>query len=441
MARLYKDFLHFIESNQLIQPDDKILVAVSGGVDSMVLLDLFLQADWQFGVAHCNFNLRGEESDKDEGLVVDFCRTNNIHFDVKSFDTKSYAAENNQSIQMAARDLRYQWFRELMDKYGYSKLATAHHSDDNLETILFNLTKGTGVMGLAGIPLKEKRIIRPLLFATREDILQYATEKVQWREDSSNEDSRYVRSRIRKEIIPVLEEINPSLKKNFGKTAERIREAKEIVREYAKEKLSAILFHDGEYLKIDKDKLTEAAAPTLLLYECLKGYGFNYDSCRAIVDQLTSTGAIFSTTTHTLNIDREMLLIKRNYSTEMGELQLDEKTRGFVLDGRPYSVRREERSVVEIVHNSGLAFLDLKLLQFPLRLRRWQEGDRFQPFGMQGTKKVSDFLIDEKVPLLEKEKVMVLESDGEIVWLVDHRIAQNFAISDTTSEVLIISPD
>ena len=437
---LLPEFESFITENDLLKDEDHVLIAVSGGVDSMVLLDLFQRSGRSFGVAHCNFQLRGAESDEDERMVSDYCKSRDIHFDVKSFFTEEHASETGQSIQMAARQLRYDWFRQVMDANNYSKLATAHHSDDNLETILFNITKGTGYSGVAGIPVKEKRRIRPLLFASRSQVMRYAAEnKIVWREDQSNTDTKYARSRIRREVIPVLEQINPSLRSGFHKTGVRFRESKEIIRSYLKNQLSEILSHDGDTLKVEKHKLLDTVGATTLLYEITNGYGFNYESCKQIIASSDSIGAIFQSDTHMLNVDRDFLLIKRSSSPDTTKVEILPETKGFHLNGKVYSIEKLNHKT-SFSSESSEAYLDYNKLSFPLSVRRWEPGDKFVPLGMEGSKKVSDFLVDQKVPLIDKDNVTVLISKGEIVWLVGYRIDDRFKIDDSSGEILKISP-
>lgn len=436
------DFNTFIDNNHLLKNEDRVLLAVSGGVDSMAMAAMFLQSDRSFGVAHCNFQLRNNESDLDEALVASWCEENGVHFHSKRFATQEYASEHGISLQMAARNLRYDWFRTVMDLEDYSKLATAHHSDDNLETVLFNLTRGTGFAGIAGIPVKAKRIIRPLLFATREEIVKYAKEaNVLWREDQSNLDQKYSRSVIRAEVVPELEKINPSIRHSFKNTSRRLSEMKELVMLQIKKELAEMVSHENGTLRINKEQLIKSRGASTVLYEIIKGYGYNYETCLQILSSLDNIGAIFKSASHVLNVDRKELLLTLNDVQESNELFIDSNTRSFYLSGVRYLMEVVSVDDSLSINDPDSAVIDFEQVSFPLRFRRWEKGDRFTPIGMQGSKKVSDLLIDLKVPNILKSSVYVLCSGTDIVWVCRYRLSENFKVTPATKKVIKIYPE
>jgi len=341
---------------------------------------------------------------------------------------------------MAARELRYQFFNDLIKEKDYQYIATAHHLNDNLETVLLNLVRGTGMDGLTGIPIKHQNIIRPLLFATREMILEYASfHRLSWREDSSNISDLYHRNLLRNQVMPLLKKINPGLERNFQNTVERLMGSSKLMKasldQFEKE---AIRIHNNQ-IYIDKKKLSVQPSPVLVLWELIKGSGFNFIQCREIIQPDHQAGKVFYSQTHQLTIDREDYII--SFLNEIPEGDV------FIESDIDQVQRGKQRLRLEVVNetnfsidkNPAIAQLDWDKISFPLVWRSWRAGDRFVPLGMNYTKKLSDFLIDVKVPLPDKEKVTVLESAGEIVWVVGHRVSERFKISDQTLNVLCAS--
>jgi tRNA(Ile)-lysidine synthase len=430
----------FIEKRMLCGKEDRILVTVSGGIDSVVLLDLLVRAGFDTGVAHCNFQLRGEESDGDARFTESLAEKYGLDFYKKKFRTRQVALEEGISIQMAARNLRYQWFEETRKRHGYNAIATAHNQDDVLETFFINLSRGTGIRGLTGIPAKAGHVIRPLLFASRASIREYAADhELTFREDSSNASDKYLRNRVRHRILPMLEEQNPSFRQSLIDTMAKLSETEGIFsREMNKLKESMVIIN-GDRVSIPIRELEKLDAKNTILYEILSDYNFGpsviEDICQSLLAQ---PGKQFFSPTHRLVRDREELILTpltedepRRYYLELEEGQIfDPIDLEWVIIDNTENFR--------IPKDPNTACLDLDLLRFPLILRRWQKGDYFQPLGMQGMKKLSDFLIDEKVSRPDKEKVWLLASGQKILWVIGYRIDERFRITERTWQVLML---
>jgi tRNA(Ile)-lysidine synthase len=418
---MLKQFLEFIRKHKLFTAEERILLAVSGGLDSMVMILLFIEAKFNIAVAHANFKLRGEESDGDEAFVRSFCEARGIPFFTKAFDTNNYAAEKKISIQMAARELRYVWFRQLVKLHGFTKIATAHHQDDQAETIFLNMVKGEGLNGLTGMPINKRNVVRPLMFATKENLEHYARNThIKWREDSTNKEDNYHRNFIRHQIFPRIHKINPGLNESLLRTSEKAK-GEMLILKYGLEMLKTEYFtvSDDGLIKIKKalfDKFPEPAAAWRLLDE----FGFTLDEAEDLLSILhQQSGKSFLSTTHKLVIDRDEIVIQ-----SLLQATPEEDVR---ITGEGKFKRGNQEIECKIASgpftsNPNEAWLDHRKLKFPLTWRTWRDGDRFIPLGMTGFKKVSDFLIDEKVSIPEKENVTVIESAGEIVWVVGMRI-------------------
>jgi tRNA(Ile)-lysidine synthase len=432
-------FVDFIRKNNLLTEKDKILLGVSGGIDSMVMLHLFHKSGFEVSVAHCNFTLRNEESDGDEKLVNHVCELNGIKLYKNRFETEHFAISNKLSIQVAARNLRYDWFNRICNEFGYTKLAIAHNRDDVAETVLINLTRGTGLKGLTGIKAKNDNTIRPLLFAGRDEITRYAIqENIQYREDSSNSSVKYARNRIRHNVIPELENLNPSAKESIVTTARHVQEAWELVASYINTMKSKLVKIDNGKQFFSIQDLKEEPHAKFFLIEELMVFGFTPDAIEHIYDSLKGQpGKVFYSPTHQLLRDRDFLILAER--KELDSLILDIEAGSELID---YPIKLRFKVIdndesIKVVHDSNLATLDFEKLSFPMRLRPWLPGDKFMPFGMDNFKKVSDFLVDQKVSLFEKNNVYVLESGGDIVWVVGKRIDNRFKISDKTSKIWI----
>ncbi|AWV98554.1 tRNA lysidine(34) synthetase TilS [Arcticibacterium luteifluviistationis] len=435
-------FLTYLKTTIKISEFDGLLLAVSGGVDSMCMLRLFEGTKYKVVVAHCNFSLRGEHSDGDEELIKAYCSQRGIKFETIKFDTLGYAAEQKISMEMAARDLRYTWFEGLLKKHKLQWIATAHHAQDSLETALLNLTRGTGLSGLKGILPKTDRVIRPLLFAKKDDIKAFAEQEgIPWREDSSNASDKYNRNHVRHHVIPLLEKLNPKVVENFHHTSSRVTNALDYIK-------NELLVFKRDYLKTTEDSISIASdvffdeSKATLVEFWLEELGFNYDTTISVLASKESlSGSQFFSASHRLLIDRETVIVTLiSQKTEMLDIEIpnDSEDVECIFGNLKFKVFSDLPSKEELIKPTK-AFLNVAKLNYPLKLRKWQKGDVFQPFGMKGKKKVSDFLIDEKVPVSEKEKVMVLCSDREIVWLLGYRISENFKIDKSTSQLLEVT--
>ena len=433
-------FRKHIRANSLCSDDDRILLAVSGGIDSVVMTDLFAESGFSPGLAHCNFGLRGGESDGDEAFAASLAEQYSMEFHVRRFPTAEVAERDRISIQMAARNLRYEWFEELRESCNYTWIATAHNQDDVLETFFINLSRGTGIRGLTGIPPRAGRVIRPLLFAPRKDIAEYADRKgLAYREDSSNDSDKYLRNRIRHHLIPMLEEQNPSFRKSLMGTMSKLAGTEKIfIRELGKIKDSVLERREGKIL-VKITELERDPSMTTILYEILSDFNFPSATIESIGKSLGGNpGKQFYSPTHRLVKDREELIITPLPEDEQRRVYLELGEGGT---SEPISLDWEIVENTPKLHIPGdphIACLDLDLLDFPLILRHRQAGDYFHPFGMNGRKKISDFLIDEKLSLPDKENVWLLASGPNIVWVIGHRIDDRFRITEKTRHVLMI---
>lgn len=434
-------FQTYIRDEKLFAETDKLVLAVSGGADSMVLLKLFQQQPNEFCVAHCNFKLRGAESDGEEVFIRDYCGEQGIELFVKQFDTREYAQLEGISIEMAARDLRYAWFEELRLQLQYDYLAVAHHRDDLIETMLINLSRGTGIRGLSGIQAKNGVIVRPLLFASREEILAYAdANKLPYKHDSSNDELVYQRNVIRHQIIPLFETLNPSFRKNAAKTAAILKDTSTVYQQKLAE-VTADLMEEGEaVIRFNVEKLKALQPQQTLMFELLHPYGFKLEQTAEIAAALDAeAGKTFFSKTHRLVKDRESLLLTALSDTEEQRYYIDEDCPSI---SEPMAMTFDviaKSPAFRFSTNPKVADFDLAKLQFPLMLKKWEQGEYFMPLGMQNLKKLSDFFIDQKLSIPEKEAAWILYSGKKVVWVIGHRIDDRFKITKDTQEVLRIS--
>lgn len=443
-------FLTYINEQKLFEPSEKVLLTVSGGKDSVAMLDLFCGANRsdgriQFAVAHCNFQLRGKDSDDDQIFVENLCKENNVVFHTKTFDTKTYAKKNKVSIEMAARTLRYEWFESLRNELKFDYIATAHHLNDSIETVLLNLTKGTGISGLKGISAKKEHIIRPMLYASRKEIDAYVAEKnLSWREDSSNASNDYQRNLIRNQVVPLLKKINPNLDETFARNLERFQSLEADFRKNLSHFKATVMREENGifFLKIANIKYWQSA--NYYLEELLKEFGFNYFQSKEIFNSLDGlSGKVFHSENFTLLKDREELVINSSSLTEKAislSISLDEIKKPQTFDFLNHKLRFTVLNIEEIdtnfERNNAILFADFDKIKFPITLRKWHTGDWFIPLGMKGKKKVSDFLIDKKISLNLKKNIFLLTSQDATLWIINQRADDRFKLTDSTQKVL-----
>ncbi|MDD2489123.1 MAG: tRNA lysidine(34) synthetase TilS [Bacteroidales bacterium] len=440
---MVKEFKSYIEDNQIFHKDDTILLAVSGGIDSMVLTDLFIKSGYKFAIAHCNFHLREEESNTDAQFVTNFAQANNLTLHYIEFDTFTYMKEKSISLEMAARELRYKWFYQLLDDNNYTYLATGHHGDDSIETFFINLLRGTGIAGLHGILQKVNRLIHPLLFTNRKEIIDYQQKnKLQYVEDSTNATTKYTRNKIRHELIPLLKEISPNFQKTILKEIERFKETEEVFRTLINKAKQELITKQNNHLKISIEKIKNLKPINIYLYEILSEYNFNESTINSIKESLDDTpGKQFYSETHRLVKDREYLLITPNIKQGITEYKID---LGQTFVTVPINLQIEvltDLSFIKIPKTKDIAMLDYDKLVFPLILRKWKNGDSFYPYGMKSEKKISTYYKDLKYSLLDKESQWLLCSDNNIVWVVGQRIDERYKITNKTNTIYRLELD
>lgn len=414
----------------------KILVACSGGLDSVVASYLLKEEGEEIGLAHCNFNLRGMESDADENFVIELSEQWNVPVFTESFNTKKYAESKRLSTQMAARELRYQWFEEIRLDFSYDFIVTAHHADDDLETFLINFSRGTGLRGLTGIPDLKGTIVRPLLVFSREEILNFAKEfNLHWREDSSNASMDYLRNQLRHEVIPPLKNCSTQWLSNFRRTQENLKSSESLVQDYLQIVSQLVLKEEDVGISVDIEKLKDLPNTEALLYELLNPYGFT--AWEDIQGLLTAqSGKQIFSKTHRLLKDRAKLFLTEIPVDSRNQVRIITKNEGQIDE--PVRMSFIPTDKMGYIDNSTI-YVDQDKIAFPLTLRKWHEGDVFQPFGMKGKKKLSKFFKDEKLSLAAKNEVWVLLSQDQVVWIVGHRMDDRFKITPKTDNILKIS--
>lgn len=434
---MYTNFIEHIDNKLSFLKENKLLIAISGGIDSVVLTHLCHKAGLNISLAHCNFNLRHDESDADEEFVEDLADYLDVEVFVQRFDTQQYAEDKKRSIQMAARELRYNWFNELAEQLQFDYILTAHHADDNLETFLINFTRGTGLEGLTGIPEVNGKFVRPLLPFSSKDIETFALEnKIKWREDSSNKSVKYLRNKLRHEVIPILKEINPSLLQSFQNTTNYLQDASILVKDRIDDFLksaieqivdNAVLFHISEFKKLEN--------PKPYLYESLKEFGFTeWDDVLNLLD--AETGKQVFSSNYRLIKNRDYLLLSPLKFDNNQKILIRENDNSIQL---PFGTLSIEDTAEIKFNESDVIYVDQQKLKFPLQLRKKEDGDVFYPIGMNGKKKLSKYFKDEKFSLLDKENTWLLCSDKDIVWVINHRADDRFKVDDQTTEILKIT--
>ena len=410
----------------------KFLLACSGGIDSVVLAHLCANTNLDFELAHCNFNLRAEESSKDAEFVQDLANELNKKIHITNFDTIGYVGLNKVSVQIAARELRYEWFAKIQEENTIKYLVTAHHADDDLETFIINLSRGTGIDGLKGIPSNTSNIKRPLLKFSQEQIMIFSqTHKLEWREDQSNEDTKYLRNKIRHQIVPLLKELHPSFLDNFIKTQQYLEQTAAIAQNTIESVKENLFVPERGAIKISIEKLQSLQPLKGYIHGLFKSYGFT--EWENVVDLLTAmSGKEIHSDSHRLLKDRAYLLLAPLQKVLQETFNILEDT-SFIKE--PISIKIE---VVVALTKASLhtLYVDKEKLKYPLTIRKWKKGDYFYPFGMHGKKKLAKFFKDEKIDVLSKEKQWLLCSENQIVWVIGKRADNRFKVNSETKNIL-----
>ncbi len=434
-------FRDFILQNKLVPAGSRVLLAVSGGIDSVVMLDLFYRAGFSIAIAHVNFNLRAGESDEDERFVHSLAAKYGIAWFVKNVDTVQFAEKNKLSIQEAAREIRYQWFEEICLTEGFERVAVAQHADDQIETFFINLLRGSGTAGLKGMPVTRGSIIRPLLFTGRTEIEQYVKEhKLLFREDSSNLSDKYLRNKIRHHLLSELEKIMKDYRQMIGKSILYLSEEHLLLQHLIQQKREELFQIEDDEIRIPVKAMKNFPDFHALLFYLLKDYGFNREVSDTVCDTLQkdNTGKLFHSGGYRLLVDREFLILKKKAESKE-ENVFHIRFAGEEISEPVHLTSEiiEDIDGLQIEKDPSRAYFDIEKLTFPLNVRKWGKGDRFVPFGMKGSKLVSDYLIDSKISRFEKEKVYVLESAGKIIWLIGYRTSDDFKITGTTKKIVL----
>jgi len=433
-------FEQYLSKECHVSPSDRILVTVSGGSDSMCLLHLLLQLRMDIAIVHCNFQLRGHESDEDENFVRQQAEKFSIPCFVKRFNTSEYAQTTGVSIQETARELRYAYFEHIRQTHRYHWVATAHHADDSIETFFINLIRGTGLKGITGIKPVNESVIRPLLFAFREEIEQYCNEnQIPFRTDSSNLSDKYLRNYLRHHIIPALEQLNPAFRSTMLRNMANFQQAAKIYQHYVRHELHQMAQYQPDgMITFSINKITQQPSPALALLELLQPFGFSPDTCNEILRTLEGeTGKEFFSTTHRLVRDRNQLVIAPLAEDQNVKFYIEKNSKTVTL---PIQLNLMEYNASDytIKDNPNIAALDADKITFPLLLRHWQKGDYFVPLGMKNFKKLSDFFIDLKLSRIQKDRAWILANGQDIVWIVGLRIDDRYKITPQTKNILEI---
>ena len=431
-------FKNFFIENDINLAEDKYLLAVSGGIDSMVLFDLFLKNNINFSVASCNFQLRGEDSDNDLKFVENICIKNSINFYSTVLDVDKFSTMRKISTQMAARELRYDFFKKILEKHKYSYIVTAHHLDDNIETIIFNFIKSTGYKGLVGIPFNKNKILRPLINTSKEEIEDYAvSNNISWRLDKSNNSNKYSRNKIRNEVIPLLKEINPSLGKSLTESLKRIQKLSHDIKPRIDLFIQKFVDFKDDYINIKKDFIHDIEKYEILLFDFFQDYGFNYSQIENIIKSLKAKNQKkFISLNYELIIERKSIfiitkdfLVKTRYESKEIE--------NIVLPFFNLSVKKYKKSLFTLNKSNNNAQLDFDKITYPICIRNYKKGEKFLPLGMRKNKKISDFLSDKKINYIIKlRQCVITDSTDSVLWVVGHQISNKFKVDSETKNIL-----
>ncbi|MBY8961594.1 tRNA lysidine(34) synthetase TilS [Flavobacterium sp. D11R37] len=427
---------HHLQQNLPFLRNSKLLLAVSSGIDSIVMAVLFKTLGYEIALAHCNFKLRGSESDGDENFVNSFAEINNISVHTTRFNTVSFASDNKVSVQMAARQLRYSWFNELVEKHNYDYLLTAHHLDDQIETFLINFTRGTGLEGLTGIPQQNGRVVRPLLPFSRTEIEQYAQQEgLQWREDSSNASDKYLRNKLRHDVVPVLKTLNKDFGMSFASTTEHLHQALSLVQDAAVIVYKEVVTEKENQKHINLLQLLRLPNYKAYLYQWLHPFGFTaWHDIYSLVE--AQPGKFILSEGFRLLKDRDVMILEPTLSETDAIYTIEE---GQEIVSEPVNLRLQEIGELPKDMLKNGIYVNKQLIKFPLFVRKWQEGDYFYPFGMNGRKKkVSKFFKDEKMSLSDKENTWLLCSANDVVWIIGQRADERFKVTEQTTQILNI---
>ena len=439
---LQKQFENYIIKNQLFTEKDKLLLALSGGCDSVALFHLLKNSGYKFNAAHCNFNLRKNDSDADEQFVTELCEKFDIQLFKTSFNTKEFAENNKISLEDAARKLRYVWFEEIRTLHNFSLIIVAHHLDDKIETFFINLTKGTGIKGLRSIQAKNNKLVRPLLFAKKEDIETYCTDNnIQFRTDLSNFDTHFLRNKFRHEVLPVFSEINPKFKDSMAKNFQIFKEFEAIYNDFINNQKQNVISEHGNLIYINTERLLSTSAPLSLLFEIIRLYGFKSSQNKHIFNNINNlqTGKLFFSKTHRILKTKDFLIIDSLKSEINNTVSIFENTTQIT---NPIILSFKLTDIIpeNLKTEYNTAYIDTEKITFPLQLRKAENADYFCPFGMNGRRLLSDFFTDKKINLFERENIWLLtNNDNEIIWIIGYRTDNRFRITEKTKKILIIS--
>lgn len=443
MMNLAERLWAYVQKENLFTKGNRLLLAVSGGIDSVVLAHLFHQLNLEFSIAHCNFKLRGAESDRDEVFVRGLANHYGKEIFVRSFDTNNYSEEKKVSIQVAARELRYEWFDELLKpgagRIGFDFIVTAHHKDDNIETMLMHFFRGTGIQGIRGMLPKNAKLVRPLLSFSKNELKAFASaQQLQWVEDSSNDSDKYSRNFFRNKLIPSIKEIFPAAEENLAANLQRFRETEQLYNQAVDQHKKKLLEKAGNEFRISVLKLASTIPQTTVLYEILKDFGFSSAQVPDILALLESdSGKYVRSLTHRIIRNRSWLLIAPVSSVEPALIVIEEQDTLVTFANKNLKLHKEFIQKIETEKNT--AQFPVQAIRFPLILRKWKPGDYFYPLGMKKKKKLARFFIDQKLSKTAKEEVWVLEMNRQIVWVVGLRIDDRFKVGKLPAEVLTIT--